>query len=132
VNTSLTLSGSYTYTDARERTPLVPNVYRTFITPRHQFTVFAVQRIGKRAFVDFALNASSSYLAQLYSTFSSGAYRFPGFKRADAGVSYRIPMGETKAVRFFGKGENIFNRQYYESGFRTAGVTARGGLQFEF
>ncbi|HEY1212415.1 MAG TPA: TonB-dependent receptor [Bryobacteraceae bacterium] len=132
VNASLTVSGSYTYTDARERTPLVPDVYRTFITPQHQFTAFAVQRIGKRAFVDFALNASSNYLAQLYSDFSSGAYRFPGFKRADAGLSYRIPMGETRAIRLFGKAENIFNREYYESGFRTAGVNARGGLQFEF
>ena len=132
VNASLSVSGSYTYTDARERMPLVPNVYRTFITPQHQFTAFAVQRIGKRAFVDFALNASSNYLAQLYSDFSSGAYRFPGFKRADAGLSYRIPISESKALRLFGKAENIFNREYYESGFRTAGVNARGGLQFEF
>jgi iron complex outermembrane receptor protein len=132
VTHSLTLSSSYTYTDARERTPLVPRVYQSFITPRNQFTAFAVQRIGQRIFLDFALSASSNYLAQVYSNFSSGAYRFPGLKRADFGASYRIPMSENKAIRIFGRAENAFNQTYYESGFVTAGVTARGGLQFEF
>src|SRR5205823_5545784 len=32
LNRALTISGSYTYTDARERVPLVPDVYRSFIT----------------------------------------------------------------------------------------------------
>ncbi|MGH9770835.1 MAG: TonB-dependent receptor, partial [Candidatus Acidiferrales bacterium] len=77
VHQGLTLSGSYTYTDARERTPLVPDVYRSFITPQHQFTMFAVQRIGPRLLVDFGLTASSSYLAQVYSNFSSGAFNSP-------------------------------------------------------
>jgi iron complex outermembrane receptor protein len=132
VNRSLTVSGSYTYTDARESTALVPDVYRSFITPQHQFTASAVQRIGNRIFVDFALNASTYYLAQVYSTFSSGAFRFPGEKRADFGISYRIPTGEDKAFRVFGKAENAFDQTYYESGFSTPGVIARGGLQFEF
>jgi iron complex outermembrane receptor protein len=132
VNASLTVSSSYTHTDARERTPLVQDVYQSFITPPNQFTAFAVQRIGKRTFVDFSLNASGNYLAQVYSNFSSGAYRFPGQKRADFGASYRIPIGEDNALRIFGKAENAFNQTYYESGFVTAGVTARGGLQVEF
>jgi vitamin B12 transporter len=132
VNRSLTVSGSYTYTDARESTALVPDVYRSFITPQHQFTASAVQRIGNRIFVDFALDASTYYLAQVYSTFSSGAFRFPGEKRADFGISYRIPIGEDKALRVFGKAENAFDQTYYESGFSTPGVIGRGGLQFEF
>lgn len=132
VRHSLTLSGSYTYTDARERMPLVPDVYRSFITPEHQFTFFAVQRIGPRMFVDFALNASTNYLAQVYSTFSSGGFRFTGRKRADVGVSYRIPLGESRDIRMFAKAENPFDQTYCESGFSMPGVTGRGGLQFEF
>ncbi len=132
VRSSLTVSGSYTYTDAREKTPLVPNVYRSFNTPQNQFTTFVVQRFGKNLFVDFALNASNSYLAQVYSNFSSGAFQFPGYKRGDLGLSYRIPLSETRSIRLFGKTENVFDRVYYESGFLTPGITARGGMQFEF
>ncbi|MBV9267725.1 MAG: TonB-dependent receptor [Acidobacteriaceae bacterium] len=132
VNKSLTVSGAYAYTDARERTPLVPGVYRSFFVPEHEFSAFAVERVGRRTFVDFALNGSDSYRAQLYSTFSSGAYSFAGIKRADLGVGYRLPLSERKAIRFFGKGENIFDQQYYEGGFVTAGITGRGGLEFEF
>ena len=132
INQALTLSGSYTYTDARERTPLVPNVYRTFITPQHQFTMFAAQRIGHRLLLEFDMTASSNYLGQLFSTFSSSAFRFPGEKRADIGVSYRIPIGEKRALRIFGRTENVFDQTYYESGFRTPGVIGRGGVQYEF
>lgn len=132
VKTAFTVSGSYTYTDAREETPLVPNVYRTFNTPQNQFSTFVVQRIGQKIFVDFALNAADSYLGQVYSSFSSGAFQFPGYKRGDLGFSYRIPLKEAHSLRLFAKAENIFDRVYYESGFLTPGVTARGGIQFEF
>jgi vitamin B12 transporter len=132
VRTALTLSGSYTYTDAREETPLVPNVYRSFNTPRNQFSVFVVQRFGPRTFVDFTLSAADSYLAQVYSSFSSGAFQFPGYKRGDLGISYRFPLKESRSLRLFAKAENIFDQTYYESGFPTPGVTARGGVQFEF
>jgi outer membrane receptor protein involved in Fe transport len=129
----LTVSGAYTYTDAREETPLIPAVYRSFITPEHQFTTFAVQRIGKRVFIDFALNASSSYLTELFNAdFAGVAYRFSGQKRADLGASYRIPLSESKGIRLFAKMQNIFDQTYYEGGFLTPGATARGGLQFEF
>jgi outer membrane receptor protein involved in Fe transport len=133
VNTSLTVNGSYTYTDARERTPLIPGVYRTLGIPKHQVTTFAVQRFGKHAYAEFALNAASNYLAEMYSAdFTGGAYRFPGYKRADVGLSYQRPVTEALSIRFFGKAQNIFNQNYYEAGFPTGGITARGGLQFEF
>ncbi len=129
---TLTISGSYTYTDAREETPLVPSIFRSFNTPQNQFTGFLVQRLGKNAFVDFDLNAADNYLGQLYSNFSSGAYLFPGYKRGDVGFSYRIPFADSQGIRLFAKVENIFDRIYYEQGFLTPGVTARAGLQFEF
>ena len=38
---SLELTTAYTYTDARERTPLVPGVWQSYEVPRHQFSTFA-------------------------------------------------------------------------------------------
>jgi outer membrane receptor protein involved in Fe transport len=48
------------------------------------------------------------------------------------GASYRIPINEYEAIRFFVRGSNIFNQTYFEGGFPTPGRTALGGLQFEF
>ena len=131
---SLDLSGSYTYTNADQRRPLVPGIIRSFAIPDHQFSIVATQRLGQRVFVNFDLITSSSYLAPLFdpNTFSSRAFEFKGLAKADLGVSYRLPLSENQAVRFFGKVENVLNQNYYESGYRTPGVTAVGGVQFEF
>ena len=39
---------------------------------------------------------------------------------------------ERMSLRLFGTIENIFDQEYYENGFRTAGVTGRIGLSFGF
>ena len=131
---SLDLSGSYTYTNADQKRPLVPGVIRSFAIPDHQFSLVATQRVGRRVFINFDLIASSSYLAPLFdsSTFANRAFEFDGLAKADLGTSYRWPLSENRAVRFFGKVENLFDRDYYEAGYRTPGATAIGGVQFEF
>ena len=65
-------------------------------------------------------------------TFSTRAYSFDGLRRVNAGASYRLPLGEFRAVRFFVRGENLLNQNYFENGFRTPGRTGNGGIQFEF
>ena len=50
----------------------------------------------------------------------------------NAGASYRLPLGEFRAVRFFVRAENLVDQDYFENGFRTPGRTANGGIQFEF
>jgi outer membrane cobalamin receptor len=131
---SLTLTSAYTYTNARERTPLDAGVLRTYIIPDHQFSVAATQRISPRLTVVFDLLASSNYLAPIYDpiTYASRAYRFPGIAKAQLGASYRLPLGETQALRLFVKADNLFNQTYFESGFRTPGITAQGGMQYQF
>ncbi|MCI0626413.1 MAG: TonB-dependent receptor [Acidobacteria bacterium] len=131
---SLDLSGSYTHTNADQRRPLVPGIIRSFAIPDHQFSVVATQRIGERVFVNFDLIVSSSYLALVFdsNTFASRAFEFDGLAKADLGISYRLPLAENRSVRFFSKAENLFDRKYYESGYRTPGATAVGGIQFEF
>ena len=60
------------------------------------------------------------------------AHEFDGMANAGVVVSYRIPLGDIRAVRLHGKVDNLFNREYYESGFRAPRATGLGGLQFEF
>jgi vitamin B12 transporter len=133
VTRTTNMMASYTYNNAREGQPLVQDVLQTFIIPPHQFSISATQRIGGFTAI-FNLQASSNYLAPLIDevTFSSLPYRFPGMKLAEAGGSYRLTLGEYRALRFFAKAANIFDQNYFESGFRTPGTIGTGGLQFEF
>lgn len=128
------VTAAYTYTNAREWQPLVENVMQTFITPAHQFSISATQRIGPRFIAIFNLQGSGDYLAPLTNntTFATFPFRFPGMKLAELGGSYRIPLSDYHALRFFAKAANVFNQRYFESGYRTPGATGTGGVQFEF
>jgi vitamin B12 transporter len=125
---SLQLNGAYTYTDARQQTPLVAGVWQTYEVPRQQYSFFATQRFSSRLMAVFGYAGSTDYLASV----SGRAFRFGGPSRAQAVLSYRHPLSEFRAVRFFFKGENLFNQTYFENGFRTPQVTFTGGTQFEF
>jgi vitamin B12 transporter len=125
---------SYTFTNARERTPVVENILQTLAIPRQQFTLAATQRIGSRLTAVFDLLETSNYLAPITDavTFATRPYRFPGRNLAELGGSYRIPMGEYHALRIFAKVSNLFNQTYYESGYQTSRATGTGGLQYQF
>jgi iron complex outermembrane receptor protein len=131
---STNLLASYTFTNARERNPVVEDVLRTFVIPDHQFSLTATQRFGSRFTAVFDLLETSNYLFPLVDavTFAALPYRFPGRNFAELGGSYRIPMGEYRALRIFAKVSNLFNQSYYESGYQTPGATGTGGLQFQF
>ncbi|HEX8163343.1 MAG TPA: TonB-dependent receptor [Pyrinomonadaceae bacterium] len=130
---ALDVRAAYTYTNSDAREPRFGQI-RAFAIPDHQFSLVATARAGRRAFFNFDLSATSDYLATLFDplTFGNRVYRFDGLLKADAGASYRLPLAESRALRFFGVVENIFGRDYYESGFRTPGRTARAGAQFNF
>jgi vitamin B12 transporter len=131
---SLSLSTAYTYTKSLQRTPQVAGVLRSLVIPDHQFSLVVTQRFGRRILVNFDLAASSDYLAPILdpNTFASRAYRFHGLTKADLGGSYTLPFGESRSLRFFGYVDNLFDREYFESGFRTPGRTARAGASFSF
>jgi len=105
------------------------------VIPEHQFSVVATQRIGHRVLVNFDFSASSNYLGQIFDpiTFASRGYRFRGLAKADVGASYSLPLGnEKRQLRFFGYVDNLLDREYFESGFRTPGITGRAGATFVF
>ncbi|HJT90027.1 MAG TPA: TonB-dependent receptor [Bryobacteraceae bacterium] len=131
---TLNLQAAYTYTNARERTPLADGVIQSYATPAHQFSLIATERLTSRITFEFQMVDSSNYLYPMFDpiTFASRAFRFPGMWDGELGGSYRIPFADNRALRFFAKARNIFDQTYYEGGYRTPGATGTGGLQFEF
>jgi iron complex outermembrane receptor protein len=131
---STELFASYTYANSDLRRPAVDNILRAYLVPNHQLTLVATQRIGRRVSVNFDFVATSDYLAPVFDnrTFRSRAYSFAGQRRADVTASYKLPLTESRSLRFFGKVENIFGREFYENGFRTPGVNGRAGASLSF
>ena len=130
---------SYTFTNADERNPLNLSVLRSPGIPANQFTAIMTQRIAKRFWVNFDFLATSSYLFPFFyfdlSTFESRyyMYRFKGNRRADLTAGYTFGFKPDKlSLRLFGTIENLFDNEYYENGFRAAGITGRVGLSFAF
>ena len=131
---TLNLSAAYTYTKTLQRRPQVPGTLRSIAIPDHQFSLVATQRFGRRFLINFDLSASSDYIGAIFDplTFVSRGYRFPGLAKVDLGASYTVPYGESRSLRFFGYVDNLFDREYFESGFRTPGRTGRAGAMFVF
>ncbi|HKE27578.1 MAG TPA: TonB-dependent receptor [Bryobacteraceae bacterium] len=132
VTRSLKLRSAYTYINAVERTPVVGDVLTTFVIPRHQVSFLLTEQPTSRLLFTCDTLASSSYLAPVYGDIVTQTYRFGGIHKFNLGASYRIPLKEYQALRFFARAENVFNQAYYESGFLTPGRTARTGVQWEF
>ena len=131
---TLNLSAAYTYTKTLQRRPQVPGTLRSVVIPDHQFSLVATQRFG-RFLINFDLSASSDYIGAIFDpvTFASRAYRFRGLAKADLGASYTLPLSsESRSLRFFGYVDNLFDREYFESGFRTPGRVGRAGAMFIF
>ncbi len=129
---SLYISTAYTYVNAMERSPLVGDVLRTFIIPRSQFSILATERATSRLLFTFDALASSNYLAPVYGDTVTQVYSFAGMHKVNLGASYRLPLSDYKAIRFFVRGENLLGQDYFESGFPAPGRTAMAGTQIEF
>jgi len=129
---SLKVTAAYTYVNAIERAPIVGDVLRTFVIPRNQFSVLVTEQPTTRLMLTLDTLASSSYLAPVYGDVVTQTYRFNGLHKVNVGASYRLPIDEYRAIRFFVRADNIFDQAYFESGFLTPGRTASSGLQFEF
>jgi iron complex outermembrane receptor protein len=124
---TLDLFTSYTYTNSDELIPHAAGI-RSFVIPDHQFSLVATQHIGRRVLVNFDFVASSNYLAPIFPRI----YRFEGLVKADLGASYTLPLTGARSIRFYGKVENLFDRKYFEGGFRTPGRMGVGGASFSF
>lgn len=129
---SLNITAAYSYINAIERTPIVSDVLQTFVVPKNQFSIVATERATSRLLFTLDTRQSSNYLAPVYGSEITQVYQFNGIHKVNLGASYRLPISEFQAIRFFARTENIFNQTYYESGYPTPGRTAMGGIQFDF
>ena len=131
---SLDLRFSYTYTNADERVPRVGDVLKSYVIPDHQWSLLATQWLGRNLFVNLDWVTSSSTLAPIYdpSIFSSRVFRFDSITKVDLGASYRLPLSEFRSLRFFGRVDNLLDRQYYENGFLNPGATGTAGVEYSF
>ncbi|MFN0280301.1 MAG: TonB-dependent receptor domain-containing protein [Pyrinomonadaceae bacterium] len=135
---STDIFASYTFTDSVQRIPQAQfsGILKTLGVPDHQFTFVATQRF-KRAWVNFDFLATSTYLAPIFDTnnfnFQTYVYRFKGNRKGDLTAGYTFGFKQEKmTLRLYGTVENVFDQEYYENGFRTAGATGRAGLSFGF
>ncbi len=129
---------SYTFTNSDERNPLNLFILTSPGIPSHTFTLVATQRI-KQAWINFDFAGTSSYLFPFYNfngtTFEEKyyMYRFKGSRKGDLTAGYTFGFEKEKmTLRVFGTVENVFDQEYYENGFRTAGATGRVGLSVGF
>ena len=133
--TSTDIFASYTFTNSDQREPQVSGsrIISTLGIPDHQFTLVATQRF-KRFWVNFDFLATSTYLAPIFSnsTFNTYVYRFAGNRKGDVTAGYTFGFKREKTLRIYGTVENVFDQEYYENGFRTAGATGRLGMSFGF
>jgi iron complex outermembrane receptor protein len=126
---NLTLRSSYTYTNADERNSIFSTGnLRTLRVSDHMFSVTATQRIGRSLDITFDMFAASSYLLN----FGTRAFSFDGPVKADLAINYTRPLTDTTSLRLFTRIDNVFNRTYYEDGFRTPKAWATAGMKFLF
>ncbi len=123
---SLNVQASYTYVNSIQRVPIVSDVLQTFVVPHNQFSLLMTERATSRLLFTLDTRDSSNYLAPVYGDFVTQVYRFNGIHKVNVGASYRLPLSEFRAVRFYVRAENIFNQTYFESGFPTPGRTGDG------
>ena len=126
------LRSSYTYTNSDRATNrgLLPE----YVVPTHLFNLSYNQRYRSFA-LHLDLSRTGAYVAPVFETsspFRAAELKFAGYTKADAFASYERRFSEdVGAVLFFGA-ENIFNREYFENGFKAPGVLARGGIKLRF
>lgn len=130
----LLVQGSYVYTNAIERRPiLLDGNVRTIRVLPHAVTIVATQQITRRWQITADFLGGSSYLSGTF--FVGGGtrpYRFDGPRKLDTAVSYTLPAGEGMNLRFFLRAENVLNQRYYEDGFRTPRLWATAGMKLSF
>ncbi len=131
--------GSYTYTNALDRISQFGD--GTLESPRlfrHKFTFSATRQFGQHWDAEFDFLGASSYLFPLslnnppYSTLT---YSFAGPHMANLAAGYTRHFSKTderRTVRIYTRIENLVDQDYFEDGFRTPGIVARGGVQVAF
>ncbi len=139
------ISSAYTFTNSSQglsaallrsdnvRLPKGASI-QSFSIPRHSFSLEVNQRFRKRFNVNFDLYAVSKHNFPLFDPvfFSQVLFTFKGYTKAAVGASYKLPLTESRSLRFYGKLDNLLGQKYLEEGFRAPGRTGVAGAVFSF
>jgi iron complex outermembrane receptor protein len=127
------LRASYTYTNSDRFVPGA-GLQTEFVIPRHLFGLTLNQRY-RALLISFDVNRTGSYIAPIFESnfpFRQVNFTFKGYTKADAHLTYERALSEDVVLVLFGGADNIFDRKYYENGFRAPGVVGRGGASIRF
>jgi outer membrane receptor for ferrienterochelin and colicin len=124
---------SYTYTNS-DRFVSGRGLLAEYAIPKHLLNVTLSQRYHAWLF-SFDVNHTGSFIQPIFENdfpFRTAELTFPGYTKADLFASYEHRISEQVTAKFFGGADNIFDRTYFENGFRAPGIAARGGVSFSF
>ena len=120
------IHASYTFTNADRFVPPA-GLQPQFVTPKHLFG-FSLTHRYRAILASFNLNHTGQYIAPVF----PANLRFDGYTKADLFVSYERPLTERLVMTLFGGADNVFNRTYFENGFRAPRAVGRGGINLRF
>ena len=125
------IRASYTYTNSDRK---AGRLQQENVIPSHLASISATQRWRGFTFAG-DVHFNGSYIAPVFENdfpFRTALLQFKGFTLVNAFVNYERPLAENVTLTLFGGADNLFNRKYYENGYRAAGTTTRGGLMVRF
>ncbi len=128
-----TVSASYTYTNAKDRTsqyytglPVSP-LQSVRIEP-NGVKIVALQQFGQHLDVSMDFEGGSDYLFPL----NGYAYQFAGPRQLGLAAGYTLQFAEKTTTRFYVRVSNALGQDYYENGFRTPPRWAVAGIRLGF
>ena len=127
------IRSSYTYNNSDRAVPAL-GLQPEFVIPKHMFGLNWSQRFGAFAF-NLDINGTGSYIATVFENnlpFRMIDLTFAGYTKADLFFSFERRMSDSAKMVVFGGADNIFDRTYFENGFRAPGIAGRGGISFRF
>jgi vitamin B12 transporter len=127
------LGASYTFTNS-DRSLTSQGLQPEYVIPKHLLGLTLRQRYRSLLFsVD--VNHTGSHIAPVFENnfpFRMAELTFSGYTKANVFASYETRRTERVVLVLFGGVENVFDREYFENGFRAPGVVGRGGITVRF
>jgi len=127
------IRASYSYTNSDRFVP-ARGLLQEYVIPKHMLGVNISQRYRSWSF-NFDLNRTGSYLSLVFENdfpFRQADMKFRGYTKADLFATYERRINERVTAVLFAGADNLFDRTYFENGFRAAGIAGRGGVNFRF
>jgi len=126
---SMRVTGSYTYTNARDKYSQFADgtLQGPRITP-NSFSLVVLQQFGKHIDGSFEFLGASDFLYQL----NRRTFVFSGPRQAVLSAGYSRAVSERLNMRFYTRINNLVDQIYYEDGFRTPRRWAIAGVTFSF